>query len=308
LLQAFSLALYMFCIFNPKHTNEKSCNTIGKSPNRRNPDHLSGVKKDIQNWKSYLLSSTGGAWAHDEIHDGINITKNTVSVIQNLCKDADIAIIIYSGHGYMDNGKTILNINDYERLALRELRTNAKRQITIVDACRVDYSWSHDAGIYGLGPQFGNTRPDIARVLYDFAISKSDYGHIILYAVSPNQKAVEDSNEGGKYTLALLYEMSHWGNQATDEVLMVGKAFNLTSDYMKGSKVIRKPQVKHTGDTTLRFPFAVSSKAFLKRIQSEIDERKIISQPKREPNWGKILVWGTVAIGVGAILSNLSED
>ena len=70
------------------------------------------------NFQQFLMSSSGGAWKIGEIKRGTHINSSVATTIQRLCKDADIAVIFYSGHGFMNRGKNYININPKEHLAV----------------------------------------------------------------------------------------------------------------------------------------------------------------------------------------------
>jgi hypothetical protein len=281
---------------------------LGSPLSKNHPDHLRFVVKDVENYKRFLLSSTGGAWREDEIKTGWNIAANKVSIIQNLCKDADLALIIYTGHGGRIHGKDYLNTNDTEILWLSQLITSAKRQITIVDSCRVDYPWLQDTGIYGFGIYFDNTRPDIARMLYDYYINQSAFGHVTLHSSSGGQLSYADSQDGSKFTFSLLEEMRRWGFNESHECLSVKSALRKSASYLKSLNTDQKPQYTFNNESALSFPFAVSPTAYLKRINASALDTKSISIVNSDSGFGKFVVGLGIILAIGTIISNLGED
>ncbi len=265
--------------------------------------HLRGVKKDVKNYQQFLLSSNGGAWYENEIYTEWDISGDLISSIHLLCANADIAMIIYSGHGFMSHGKSYLNINEYEDICIDDLKTSAKRQITIVDACR-NYNWTESPGIYGIfGIPFDFDNPEVSRALYDFYINQSAYGHITLYSASPNQSSEEDSRRGGKYTVALLTETSSWGNLNTQIVLPVQEAFKKSVQYLRNAETAQIPQYVASNSKTLLFPFAINAKAYLSKYGGANTPRMIQPTPQKS-NAGPVLLVSALLLGIGLIASN----
>jgi len=101
--------------------------------------YLSGVKTDIENMYGFLSSSIGGSWSKDEIKAfPPNPTYETVLPFLEYCETVDFAFVYFSGHGYTDtNRKPRAVFNETENPdIIKHLANRARRQITIIDACR----------------------------------------------------------------------------------------------------------------------------------------------------------------------------
>jgi hypothetical protein len=259
--------------------------------------HLRGVKRDVKNYKQFLLSSTGGAWYENEIHTGWDISEDVVPKIQSLCADADIAVIIYSGHGFMSQGKSYLNINEYENICADDLTTSAKRQITIVDACR-NYNWTESPGIYGIFDiVFDYDNLQVSRALYDYHINQSAYGHISLYSSSPNQSSEEDSRRGGKYTLALLTGASSWGSLNTQIVFPIQDAFKKSVLQIQDLDTPQVPQCAISNSNALLLPFAINPKVYLRK-HGHITNQRMIQPVPQKSNAGPVLLISALVLGL----------
>jgi hypothetical protein len=265
--------------------------------------HLRGVSGDVENYKKFLLSSDGGAWREDEIYTGIHIGKSTIPKIQRLCKDADIAYVIYSGHGFMRSGANYLNINSHESLNLSHLYTSAKRQITIIDACRTNYPYEHFEGIAGFRINFDNTRPDIARASYDSCIQNMPWGKYTMFSCSANESS-QDTSDGGRFTVSLLRNISKWSANTDEFYLSAYDALNMTHEKLLQGSGEQAPSHEYTTESVLDFPISVSTRAFLQSRGIEYLYKSVPQQRMRASNnkFGKVLAAATVGL---IILSSL---
>lgn len=227
--------------------------------------HLRGVSADVENYKKFLMSSSGGSWLSSEIHTGIHITKAKTEVIQRLCHEADIALIVYSGHGFMVNGENYLNINPRQCLGVSELITTAKRQITIIDACRTDYPYDHFAGIGDPGLYFDNSYPELGRAMYDHFIKNSPEGTFTVFSSSANQ-ASEDTEDGGRFTTSLLDSVRDWVYDSNAYHLTLEEAFYFASDSLANESAFQVPEAYYTGNQIPNFPFCVNPRAYVARF------------------------------------------
>ncbi|MBR3557955.1 MAG: caspase family protein [Bacteroidales bacterium] len=169
-----------------------------------NSNGLSGVKKDISNWESFLTSDIGGKWFPSEIDVEMNPSKiSLMSKINTLKHRYDFVLVVYSGHGAYSQG-TILEINSNEEYVFEsDLKGIAPRQISVFDCCRgiVTMQDSIKESIKNLSVknQFtSNIRQD-----YETRIMQAIPQQISLYACSIGESAY-DSNDGGYYTKNLL--------------------------------------------------------------------------------------------------------
>ena len=266
--------------------------------------HLRGVSSDVINYKRFLMSSSGGAWHESEIHTGIHIAKSKIDVIQRLCAGADIAFIVYSGHGFMHKGENYLNINTKEYLNVSKLTTTAKRQITIIDACRTDYPYEHFEGIGDPGIFFDYTRPDIARALYDIYVKRSSVGSFTMFSSSANQ-ASQDMDGGGRFTISLLSEISNWSFNKAGICMNVQNAFNRTHQDLVSGYESQTPEAFYTGVAIPNLPIGISSNAYLARFGLPKARTRAVPQIQKNNSSPIGILFGLAAIGLG--ISYLSK-
>lgn len=209
-----------------------------------NSNGLSGVKKDISNWESFLTSDIGGKWFPSEIDVEMNPSKiSLMSKINTLKHRYDFVLVVYSGHGAYSQG-TILEINSNEEYVFEsDLKGIAPRQISVFDCCRgiVTMQDSIKESIKNLSVknQFtSNIRQD-----YETRIMQAIPQQISLYACSIGESAY-DSNDGGYYTKNLLKSTNLFVDE--QRFLTVGMAhqagaLRTTSEVFEKEKAIQRP-------------------------------------------------------------------
>ncbi len=239
------------------------------SPFPKNSEYfLRGVSVDVLNYYRFLRSSSGGSWKESEVKYVKHLTRDRVKDIHRLCRNADIAVIIFSGHGYMQAGESYICINPRQDIKVSDLTTSAHRQINIIDACRKDYEYEHFEGIGDIGFFFDNTRPQLGRDLYDFHLKKSPHGHFTMYSCSENQVSI-DSENGGVFSYTLLNSVKEWESTSNNIFLSADNAFQITSSqlYIDGAKQI--PEYTHSGLVIPSLPFTVSPRAYIRKFERD---------------------------------------
>ncbi len=209
-----------------------------------NSNGLSGVKKDISNWESFLTSDIGGKWFPSEIDVEMNPSKiSLMSKINTMKQRYDFVLLVYSGHGAYSQG-TILEINSNEEYVFEsDLKGIAPRQISVFDCCLgiVTMQDSIKESIKNLSVknQFtSNIRQD-----YETRIMQAIPQQISLYACSIGESAY-DSNDGGYYTKNLLKSTNLFVDE--QRFLTVGMAhqagaLKTTSEVFEKEKAIQRP-------------------------------------------------------------------
>lgn len=170
---------------------------------------LAGPAHDNLNYRNYLKSNLGGNWYNDEIISLKNPTTLEVDfAINTLLKGADYTFTIFTGHGYINyfrNQQVELIDND---IPISKLKTNAKRQTLIIDACR-GFFQPNLKKFSDLFEQYVGDVSFSTRELFDRIVMNADEGLSILYAANKNQKAL-DTNKGAAYLLSLLQVAKRW--------------------------------------------------------------------------------------------------
>lgn len=250
---------------------------LGSPFPQSHPNHLRGVHFDVGNYQRFLMSPIGGAWQSNEIYYEEHPTGTTVKAIHQLCNNADMAVVIFSGHGYMQWNETYICLNPRQNLNVCDLTTTAKRQITIVDCCRKNYSVEHWEGIgriYSLS--FDNTCPDIGRKLYDFQLERSPVGHYTMYSCSQDQYS-QDGENGGLFSYNLLRGVKDWEKQSGDVFLSANSAFKIGSQRLYNQGAEQIPEYSYRGTELPQLPFTVSPTAYISQYERRLVSRKSYS-------------------------------
>jgi len=221
---------------------------------------LTGPSHDNANYRDYLTRNIGGNWYDDEI---ISLPNPTSLMVQNyihhFLNGADYSFIVFTGHGGINthNNKQYLELMDGE-IQLLQLKTNAKRQTIIVDACRGYYTAIDEDLRESRMMSFITGAPlQSTRKIFDDAVLRSDAGWTILYAASESQTAL-DTNKGAVYLISLLKATYQW--EATDRkynILGLNIAHDMAVIYMNDNyETIQEPTMNAEKRIT-HYPFAV---------------------------------------------------
>lgn len=223
---------------------------------------LDGPPHDNQNFCDYLTSSLGGNWYDEEIRSLQNPSSVQVSnAISRFLNGADYTFIIFTGHGY-------INLDDRKRqyveltngdIPVSNLRTTAKRQTLIVDACRGFFSPARE-----LTKAFGDvfehfTGKPNTRKIFDNAVLKAEEGWTVLYAASRNQTAL-DTEEGAAYLLSLLEVAENWGEtNKRHNILPINVAHERAKTYLSENFDTIQVPSQNAEKRINHFPFAVKT-------------------------------------------------
>jgi hypothetical protein len=187
---------------------------IGNNTGYNAPKHLSGVNKDLLNYKSYLKSDIGGEWVESEIIIMHNNKKaEIIKVIDSVI--ADYTFVVFTGHGF---------ISAYDRLTYacvsdgyvseKDLDTRLSKQTLIMDCCRTverEQTFALGGRVYE-NLEKGDVRNlaegartiAYARQIFDSAISQSSLGQCRAYACDVNQTSGDNPASGGVFSTALM--------------------------------------------------------------------------------------------------------
>jgi len=228
--------------------------------NETQSGELFGPPIDNQNFFNFLTSSLGGNWFREEIYSLQNPSSVQVeNSINSFLNGADYTFIIFTGHGFinLDSQKQqyVELING--GIPILNLRTTAKRQTLIVDACRGFFSPTREVNKV-FGDVFDHfTGKTNTRKIFDNAVLYAEEGWTILYAANRNQTAL-DTVEGAAYLLSLLEVAENWGvNNKIDNILPINVAHQRAKIYLsKNFETIQEPS-KNAEKRIIHFPFAV---------------------------------------------------
>ncbi|MCU0426690.1 MAG: caspase family protein [Candidatus Kapabacteria bacterium] len=226
----------------------------GSSPNH--PKYLAGALKDAHHVLAYLLSPVGGTWFREEIR--VLQNPNAQAVQQEFdCTNVDFLLVYFAGHGFHDGTQTMLQMNEHEALGERTLSGCAKRQLTIIDACRTQVR------VGGLSDPITESQKhpisidaNEARAWFDRAINNTPNEYHTLYACSVGQTAKESVMEGGYFTNALLQSAWNWASNQKG-VLDAGSATFAAWKMMQARGITPAIQQPVVSVNPISLPFAV---------------------------------------------------
>ncbi|MCZ2247171.1 MAG: caspase family protein [Bacteroidia bacterium] len=227
---------------------------------------LTGPPYDNENFRNFLTSNLGGAWAANEILSLSNPNASEVSkAVNKFMSGADYTFTLFTGHGFINlenNKRQYLELADAD-ISSSSLYTNAKRQTLIIDACRGFHSPSADLlkGFTEIHEQFIGD-PFSTRLIFDRTVMRAEEGLTILYAASRNQTAL-DTDYGAAYLLSLLKMASLWEQlDKKNNILGLKLIHEIAANFLvENYDTIQVPTMNK--EKRLRyFPFAVKVTTF----------------------------------------------
>jgi len=183
---------------------------IGNSGDKNNPkEYLEGVKKDVNNYNTFLQSNIGGKWYQHEIVLSLDENKNQVlKKFEDIKKENnDFIFILFSGHGSYSSWKECRKLYIYDDYIYEDDLTNiARKQITIFDTCA---GIENDLILEGTDlksraslNKFASTKN--YRKIYEDDISNCPNQQVVLYSSSISESSNDDSELGGYFAYSLL--------------------------------------------------------------------------------------------------------
>lgn len=200
----------------------------------RDEEPLKGVSFDLQGYKEFLMSISGGAWEHNEIEIVLDDElKNLEYILKNIRNEHnDIVFSVFTGHGDYDEHECCrrLEIAKDKIISERELLGLAPKQILICDCCsKVSKSIIETTHIVA--------ESSIETDLYIRQIARKEYERIC--KICPNQiirlyaSAIgyyaNDTENGGLYSHCLL-----------DTLQDISKTTNIVTAHNIASQLVEK--------------------------------------------------------------------
>lgn len=171
-----------------------------------NTDGLPGIKKDIEDFRCFLESPSGGAWKSTEIVPKYNVSLSDLGKDLALIKLAnyDYVIFYYSGHGGWKR-ETRLYINAREEFILEsDVSGLAKKQLSIFDCCRVtEPEGNEKIAVCDEALNTGIAMLNCCRRKFDQLIEAATPQEVRLYACQPGQFAIA-TGQGSLYSQSFL--------------------------------------------------------------------------------------------------------
>lgn len=187
---------------------KRKCIIVGNPGEQGSDNYCAGVEKDLENYKTYLLSPLGGLWYQSEIVVLNKPQKTAFEVELNNIQTDEYFLFIFCGHGWYSTpmNSTIIQLNNTEEYDSDKIKRQGNAQMMILDCCRVKSDERIVAEVFkkvlgGLRPQL---HPDDCRRYYDKEINESGNILIVMNGCSVNETAEDDSQSGGYFSCSLL--------------------------------------------------------------------------------------------------------
>jgi hypothetical protein len=195
---------------------------IGNPGENGAENYCKGVLKDIENYKSFLLSPQGGAWRMEEIITLERPSRQDVLLVLSSIKNFDYTYVVFSGHGYIQqrtySHSTMLELGRGEEIDADELKQGANKRTIVLDCCREVYD------IFGnkialnemaLGAETRafstrNLDPEQCRFYYNKEIDSCSRGIVVQHSCSPGETSGDNDLYGGYYISSVLESASSW--------------------------------------------------------------------------------------------------
>lgn len=218
-----------------------------------NTGGLPGVVVDLENYKNFLLSDTGGAWDSNEIEIFENSSSKDLRIkideLKNRKKEQlDYCFIAYCGHGAQIGQHVVLEINPKgEEIFADDLKGISPRQVNIFDCCRVI---QEQEKIIKSRATESFSREDLSykqfvRKVYEERIMGSIKHNLCLYACSANESA-NDTSKGGLYSYFLISAAKK----------LAGEYKTFAECHQEARKNTYNHSVSHIPDTSIQTPIA----------------------------------------------------
>lgn len=225
-------------------------------------NYCEGVKKDVINYKNFLMSPQGGYWFKSEIicleRPSFELLESHVKSLNNI----DYTIIIFCGHGYSFKEKTILELKEDCNVCADFLKKDAKKRIIILDCCRVEAKTLNESIEYEYSSLIEKRTMDgfSARKYYEQLIDLCSDGVVVAYACDLDETSGEDSRKGGYYSYSLLQSARQWAKQSnnTETYQSIVRVHESASKLTKiKSNFHQNPQIEKPRSVPY-YPFVVS--------------------------------------------------
>ena len=206
---------------------------------------IMGVNKDLIDFRTFLLSYSGGAWNTEEITILLNKSASELTKeISNIKSEGyDYAIVYFTGHGGLD-GETIVEINPSgEQIPESELYGISPKQINILDSCRVNIAGSIKIEGATTVSASGDERNSV-RAEFDSLLLSAALQFVKIYSCSEGEESYATPS-GSYYTQSLLKEAK--GLLRTNRIVSIYNCHDHaaieTINFAKSNGHVQTPQI-----------------------------------------------------------------
>lgn len=231
-------------------------------------NYCEGVKRDVENYSSFLLSPNGGMWRASEIEKMDQPTK--VAVRQKIAslKDSDYLQLIFCGHGFYSvrRNSTIVELRKGEEIDSIEFRGIAKKQTVILDCCREkhpDIPTTMMDSVMKAARNRPLISPEECRKIFNQEIAACSSGLVVLHSCDEGETAGDDSKRGGYYSSSLVRVARKWAAEAIVDTSKEFKTLSIVGAHKDAiplvlslSGGIQNPQIEKPRSDPY-FPFCI---------------------------------------------------
>ncbi len=217
----------------------------------------SAAQRDLENWRSFLVSPLGGAWlATEEVHVLSNSSKEDIKTLVRSAASDDYVVVIFIGEGELRKDRlgfpeAFLFLNHSGAISERELNPRNDRCAIFIDH-GLDGMPEESRVIAMLNlDETGLAR---ARRLFDTEVARTEKGCVKVY---PANFGCENQHKDS-YSAMLIEKSDAW-SKCNRGTLDLQNAISLTSEAFGRMALPSGPRYQG-GRRLHHFPFAISTK------------------------------------------------
>lgn len=222
-------------------------------------DKIPGVKADIRNYYSHLLSKSGGQWHSTEIEILENPSRKLVLEKIGALQYVDYSFVLFGGHGAYSTTEraTELVLGGNQRAFDYELMVGADRRTVIIDACRNIPRPSASrqllkAAMDSLSFSESYINP---RAVFENAVMRCQPSITKIHSCNIDESAGDSAN-GGTYSVALLDAAREWPG-TPGSVLTIDAAHARASEWVRRDTGGSQNAQCTSARASEKFPFAI---------------------------------------------------
>lgn len=195
---------------------------IGASYPPESEEHLAGVNIDLNNYRYFLTSPSGGAWVENkELFILQNATKQKIQRMITRLRDEkpDYSFVAFSGHGGAASpDSNYIYSHDDKEMNVRELWIKAPKRTLIIDSCRKQspfYPIQESSTKIAAMDSYTDieAKKIIARSIFFDALKKSSIEHFRAYSCKYGETAADSDEYGGLFSSILIKNSLAWAHR-----------------------------------------------------------------------------------------------
>jgi hypothetical protein len=231
---------------------------IGNPGEKEAENYCEGVLKDVDNFKSYLQLTRGGAYYAQEISVLYRPSIKELNTAIQAMSGIDYTFIAFCGHGYSWREETMLELSSGNEINANSLKTGALKRTIVLDSCRKEeYRLDALTESTKIVKHFAaDASIEKSRRDFDNVVAGCSNGIILINSCAYNETATDLDKYGGLYCYNYIKYAAEY-SLPSDKYLSVVGVHNATSEIVRRNgggnqnPTIEKPR------SDPYFPFAV---------------------------------------------------